>query len=217
MQCTAKAKSTGEQCRRRAVAGKTKCVVHGGKTPGGIASPHFKHGRYSKYLPDRLLGRYQEALADPELLSLRDDVALVDGRLTELFEQLDTGRSEALWEELQEAYRELTRAIGTQDTTRLRAQLTRLGDLLDQGASDHVLWQEIVELQEHKRRLGESERDRLVKMQQMITVERTMALLAAVASEIKRHVSDPNVLAAISAGIRGLVAGNAGAEIDGDG
>lgn len=32
-QCTAKAKQTGEQCRRTPIAGGTVCVVHGGSAP----------------------------------------------------------------------------------------------------------------------------------------------------------------------------------------
>jgi len=40
-QCTAKSKRSGEQCRKRAVNGSTKCHMHGGKTPS-------KHGGYSK-------------------------------------------------------------------------------------------------------------------------------------------------------------------------
>ena len=33
MQCTAKTHSTGEQCRRRAIAGGAVCQVHGGAAP----------------------------------------------------------------------------------------------------------------------------------------------------------------------------------------
>jgi hypothetical protein len=29
-----------------------RCHLHGGKTPAGIGSPHFKHGFYSKYVPE---------------------------------------------------------------------------------------------------------------------------------------------------------------------
>ena len=55
-----------------------RCRLHGGKSPAGLASPHYKDGRYSKALPARLAARYATAEADPRLLELRDEVALTD-------------------------------------------------------------------------------------------------------------------------------------------
>jgi hypothetical protein len=31
-----------------------RCRLRGGKTPNGVASPHFKHGQHSKYLAKHL-------------------------------------------------------------------------------------------------------------------------------------------------------------------
>ncbi|MGI8403704.1 MAG: hypothetical protein ACR2OE_02845 [Thermomicrobiales bacterium] len=69
--------------------GRNVCLAHGGKTPRGAASPHFKTGRYSRSLPGRLVAAYEEALNDPRLLSLRDDIALTDAMLMETLSQLD--------------------------------------------------------------------------------------------------------------------------------
>lgn len=88
MQCTAKSKRSGVQCRKAATPGSTKCHMHGGKSLGGMASPTFKTGRYSKHLPERLAGKYKEAMRDPNLLDLRSEVALLDIRLGELVEAL---------------------------------------------------------------------------------------------------------------------------------
>jgi len=65
------------------------CLAHGGTTPRGAASPHFKIGRYSRSLPGHLVAAYEEALSDPRLLSLRDDIALTDAMLMETLSQLD--------------------------------------------------------------------------------------------------------------------------------
>src|SRR3990172_10824938 len=97
MQCQAKAKSTGVQCRRHAVSGKRVCTVHGGLTPSGPASANYKHGRYSRYLPARLAERYLEAESDPELLSLRSELALVQATLAGLFGKLDTPDARAVF------------------------------------------------------------------------------------------------------------------------
>ena len=80
--CGAKTRS-GSACQNRPMPN-GRCRMHGGKSLGGIASPNFKHGGYSKFLPVRLGDNYQEAMADPELLALRDDIALLDARVHDL-------------------------------------------------------------------------------------------------------------------------------------
>ena len=55
--------------------------MHGARIPIGAASATFKHSRYSKYLPARLLKRFQEALDDEQLLEIRDEIAVVDARI----------------------------------------------------------------------------------------------------------------------------------------
>ena len=56
-----------------------RCRVHGGKTPSGPASPHWKTGKHSRVLRELTLSaRYEEFLANPELGELREEVALTD-------------------------------------------------------------------------------------------------------------------------------------------
>lgn len=94
-QCTARSKRSGERCRKHAMRGRTVCLAHGGKTPRGAASPHFKTGRYSRSLPGHLLAVYEQALRDPRLLSLRDEIALTDAMICELLSQIDNDISES--------------------------------------------------------------------------------------------------------------------------
>jgi hypothetical protein len=77
-----------------------RCRMHGSCTPVGSASGAFKTGRYSKYMPKRLLERYEEAMGDPNLLALADEIALVDARAQELVEQLDASAGPERWSDL---------------------------------------------------------------------------------------------------------------------
>lgn len=88
-QCEATSKRSGTRCRKHAMRGRNVCLVHGGKTPRGAASPHFKTGRHSRSLPGHLLATYEDARRDPRLLSLREDIALTDAMLMETLSQLD--------------------------------------------------------------------------------------------------------------------------------
>src|SRR5690606_21539012 len=85
MQCKATSKQSGQRCKRNAAPGRSVCAMHGGKSPRGMESPNFKTGRYSKDAPSRLNARYVAGLEDPELCSLRDEIAMLDARTSELF------------------------------------------------------------------------------------------------------------------------------------
>ena len=86
-QCIGTSKRSKQQCKRNAKPGRSVCKIHGGDTPVGLAAPNFKTGRYSKYLPAGLAERYVVARTDPELLSLRDEIGLVDTRISEVLTQ----------------------------------------------------------------------------------------------------------------------------------
>lgn len=182
-----------------------RCRLHGGKSLGGIASPTYQTGRYSKYLPARLSARYQEARTDGELLALREEIALTDARLGDLLARVDTGESGALWRQLMDVRMELITAIKASDQKGQKEYIGLILDLISQGHADYHAWGEVAAVLDQRRRLVESERKRLTEMQQMITAERAMVLLNAVVGVIQTHVHDRTTLAAISTDIQRLV------------
>lgn len=196
-QCTAKSQQTGKQCKRHAVDGKSVCTVHGGKTPGGIASPHFKTGRYSKYLPSRLLADYDTSLKDSELLDLTNEIAVLDARLNDLMRRVDSGEAGVLWSKAQTAFSDLETARLNQDAEAMRTALFELGGLLKKGHSDYAVWGEIQTLMEQRRKLVETERRRRVDMHTMMRDDEVMLLVSYLISSITTHVKDRGILAAI--------------------
>lgn len=110
----------GLPCRKAGIAPSGRCRLHGGKTPGGIASPHFKTGRYSGYMPRGLRGTLASLEKDPELLSLHHMIALVDVRVVGLIRQLKNGPGQsAIWRQISAAVRIQARLV-SQETRRLR-------------------------------------------------------------------------------------------------
>ena len=71
----------GGRCRQPRMLPSGRCRMHRGRSPRGVLSPLTRTGRYSRDLPTRVLTRYGSALADPELLSVRDDIALLQGSI----------------------------------------------------------------------------------------------------------------------------------------
>jgi hypothetical protein len=203
MKCGAKNRQ-GEPCQRWALAGRTRCRLHGGKSLAGPSCPQYRSGRYSAYVPERLRARYEQAEGDTELLSLRSEVALVDARLVDLLSRVDTGESGQLWTDLKKAHQEFKVAKRGEDVARMQTTLARVEQLIDGAVQDHVAWAEIGELIEQRRRLTESEAKRLVTLQQMLTAAEAMALVHRVTDIIARHVTDRHVLRDIVVDMRAL-------------
>lgn len=175
--------------------GKTVCYHHGGRTPRGLALPQTTHGRYSKSMPTRLLAEFEQAKRDPELLSLRENIALIDARLSELLGRADTGESGENWKSLGETMHALRRARDEEE----RAQaIDAIEALVQAGQSDYAAWRGILDLHEQRRKCTESEQKRLVAMQQMMSGEQATLLIGQILHIIKRNVTDRTVLAAVA-------------------
>lgn len=212
--CNATSKSTGQPCKQPVVAGSTKCRFHGGKTPKGIASPHFKTGRYSRYLPylpERLQDRFSAAQQDPELLSLESEIALVDSRLTDLLSRVDTGEAGALWKAAQASFQDLLYAMNNPhaaDSPKKLFQASReLEITLGRGAADYAAWDAVISLTEQRRKLTESRRKHLLEMEQVVTSEQAMLLVSGLLESVRRNVNDRTILSAIQAEFIQLTSG----------
>ncbi len=191
--CGAKTRSGGT-CKNRAMPN-GRCRMHGGKSLGGIASPTYKHGRYSKYLPERLRERYVESLSDPDLIALREEISLTDARIEDLIKRVDSGESGEAWALARKALGELLEAETKGES--LHGPIAMLGEIIQRGLDDYGAWRELGGMIEMRRRLVESERKRLVDMQMMISAERAMLLISSIADIIRRNVTDVETKRAI--------------------
>lgn len=211
-ECGAKTRS-GTPCRMAAMPN-GRCKLHGGKSLGGMAAPALKHGRYSKYLPERMLDHYHQAAEDATLLELRADIALVDTRLADVLRRVDTGESGKLWTRAAETF-ENFRGAG-QNVEQARLALEQLGELLRRGQGDWAAWEEVSRLLEQRRRMVESERRYLVEQNQMISRDQAMLLIGALTTVIREHVTDRDTLTAISSDFNRLLnRGSSAPAIDG--
>ncbi len=193
----------GTLCQR-APRDNGRCNLHGGRSLAGVASPRYRHGRYSRVLPRGLAERYERALADPDLLGLRAEVALIDARLDEVLERLDPDQSEALRLALQAVYDQLQAAATAADGEALGAAVARLGELALRGQADAAAWDQVLNLIERRRTLVQAEWKRLVLLRQVMTVDQAEAMVVYLTDSIRRHVTDPAALAAIVDDVRRL-------------
>lgn len=201
-QCTATSKRTHERCKAWALEGRTVCRHHGGRSLVGTAHPKFKHGRYSKYLPETLLPDFVAARKDKDLLLLIDEIGLVDTRLNDLVRRLDKKESGALWKSLGDAWKAYKTARDDMDAAHWLAEV---GRLIQQGVGDWAIWNDIINTIDQRRKLVESERKRLVELQQMLTADQAMLLVSTLVDSVNRHVPDPKARSEIARDIAGII------------
>ena len=118
-------KRNGEPCGNPAIAGRAngKCRMHNGNAAMGIANPAYKTGRYSQSAPARYQAQIEASLADPELLSLKPDLALLDSRCHELIARLEVAdplTDAQVWQDIRE-WMEARRKLSESEQKRMIA------------------------------------------------------------------------------------------------
>ena len=168
----------------------------------GIAVPGYKDGRYSNVLPATLRGRYERARNDDDLLSLRDDIALIDANVQHLLSTIESDSSDSDIDRIAQAFEAYKQARGTESAghtfARLRTTIERV-----QGNRRAIT--ESIVLIEQRRKLAETERKRMVELRQWITAEQALGMVAAIAQSVHQHVTDQDAKRAISRDIETLM------------
>jgi hypothetical protein len=198
--CGAKNRSGG-RCKQPGNGAGGRCKWHGGATPVGVAAPAWKHGRHSKYLPTRLAERYQDGLRDPNLNSLRSEMALTDARIVDLLHALGESGNTRRWKDARtklDAFKAGAQK-GRSASAAVRVALQELDDLIDAGLSESTTWDDLREWLDLRRKLSESETKREKDLMQLIPVTQVHAIMAVFLTEVKTNVPDATVLAHLSA------------------
>lgn len=123
--CKAKSKRTGQPCRNPARLERAVCRHHGGNTPAGFSSPHFKTGKHSKYL--KTSSRSRQAATDKERIfntvcNLNEEIALTIMHTQELLPLIDDRNPNRakVWENIHQVIEYQRKLTLTQSTLRLQ-------------------------------------------------------------------------------------------------
>jgi hypothetical protein len=179
--------------------------MHGGATPRGIASPNFKHGRYSRALPERMAARVESALDDPELRSVAADLAVQVALIEESMSLLAAGGASALWRSLSESWERFGKARARGDVDGMTAAIAEVDTILGDGLRDASARDEITRLIDYRRRLLETEAKRERDLEQYIPARQAYVLIGAIVGVVRQYVTDTDTLTAISRGVADLV------------
>lgn len=201
--CGAKTRS-GLPCKLPPMAN-GRCKYHGGKSLAGVASPLFVDGRHSKYMPKRLLDKYSKAMNDPRVTKYEDDFALVETLIADRLEQIDTGETAKLWQESGKSATLALKLLHEKKYFEARIEVENIHNMTAKAARMYEAIESLISLFEQKRKLRDSYQRYLVQAGQVMTMEQTMALIAALTDTVRKHVTDKQALNAISADLASLV------------
>jgi hypothetical protein len=200
--CGAK-KRDGTPCQARPYPN-GRCRVHGGCTPGGIASPHYKTGKYSRYLkhlPHDLKAGYRKALADRELTSLHAELALLTIRADALLDQLSAIEAPP-WAKVVDVLVSYERARRSGDKAEQDHCFTELAGLIRTGSSaaaaQQAIWQELRDIVQERTRTSAAEHKRQIAMGAMMEVSQVMLFIDAWLAAAREVITDRDMLRRVS-------------------
>lgn len=163
-----------------------RCKFHGGHANKGLAHSQTKHGRYSKYLPDELREKYEEAESDEELLSLRSEISLITSRLFELAEKVEQTAGKVQIDELLRMWNKIKKHEN--NPQRKTMWENRFEKKIKDIEEDRDTWEEIDSLVDTKRKLIDSEQKKLENLEQFVPTEQVMLFVGAVMDIVKTEI-----------------------------
>jgi hypothetical protein len=202
--------SRNEPCTQHPIVGRERCKFHGGKSPRGVESPHYKGKAWSRDLPTRLSDRVTAGLDNPELISMREELALVDARMGELLERLTTGESGDAWLEVTRLAARIRKVVDDQPGNwfdELDLILGELGACIEAANSDTQVWGELHGVLEQRRRIADTERKREEFESEAVTRNQWATFLTSVQTAIMEEVTDVHSRARLAAKIAVLAGG----------
>lgn len=199
-QCTARSKQTGKRCRRNACPGADTCPSHGGK---GSGRP-IVTGRWSKFAPVRIASTIEQGLQDPELISLRNQMAYLDSLALSHLQDLGSETPARQWEgvlrsldgfpDLIARFEDSIGPLATDDVKAsiagMRAWHERITEALKQGSQSEKAETEIRTIIQEQTKVARQETRRERVEQQGVSERRLQYAIAIILHSIQTHVPD---------------------------
>jgi hypothetical protein len=212
--CGAK-KRNGKPCRGSKMPN-GRCRIHGGLSPpAGPGHPGWKTGAHSKsfgaHLPPRMQERFEQALNDPQLLSLRKYVAYYDTKVRESldrYQALDSGdyrkRLLTAWTSFKAVNAEKTETQEEADRKRERAGalIAEIDQLISIGADQEEALAEIDKAIASCVNVTNAEQRRLIESGQSLSLVEAMGLVTNLHRILSEEIADKALLSRIAARIR---------------
>jgi hypothetical protein len=195
MQCKAKSRRSGEQCKRAATTGMEVCHMHGGNSrKAGPMHHSFKSGRYSKALDGRTIQEmYERARADPHLLALTEDIALMVAKQQETLERMGQGETRDAWKAVSGFLAKARDAVSRGADGEAESFLGAASEVIDQRLAEERGWVEYAERAEQIRKLVDTERKYQEGLRMYLPLDKANAIMQLWLDAIRRTVPQEHI------------------------
>lgn len=183
----------GKPCRRPPLDN-GRCEHHGGfgGEQAGLVLQAYREGRNARFLPPDMRERYQRSVMDPEILSMRDDIATLDLRSGYLFEHVRDAESPQWRTALKKTADAFRAARERGDVADMTAALNAHLGLIDGELwPEHMAWAEIRAILQERAKLVDMERKRLEAMKGIMTLEQAQRFMSTVALLVQEYLDGP--------------------------
>lgn len=172
--------------------------IEQGQQSLGMPSGSQMGRRYAKLSP-RLREAYLENLADPDVLSLREEIAIIKAKLDELI--ADASRIDPkiikLLERRLAALADAADEYEFADDKTIPSLIWSIQQTLSEIRAGQHLWNEFFRIQEHLRRMTESETKLILAKSHSLSFDKALAIAKALAESVCRNVSSGHERAAV--------------------
>lgn len=181
--------SSGGKCKRSPLSN-GRCHLHGGRSLKGVAHPNYKHGRYSKYLPEAMGIMIDDMANDPNRLDQTAQMGILDAMLVETLKDFSAGGGGRIWDELMKLKQDYDRAGYRKDVQTQVGIIRELWGLVEASYAKWLASKEAREIIDDRRKLTESERKRMIEEKQMIPLDQVAMALTQIGRALLIHVTD---------------------------
>jgi len=150
-----------------------------------MASPNYRHGKYSADLPTKLAADYQVAISDPEIHALNHEIGVIESRYRDLLRRAESSDLGHAWLTLAQAWEAYRAAAEPDEACRARDALEKT---IRRGAQDYLLWQNIQDTTKLLSTLRLQEHRRVVDLELVMTEQQMLQALSVIETAVYESV-----------------------------
>jgi len=185
-------KANGNRCKLSVRPTLTVCRSHGAGSAMNPGGRPLVTGRYLRYLPARMLDRYKEFMMDTDIINLRSEMALLDTRIVEQLEKLETSDSKTAWLKIHNAKAAINRILSGKECD--SEDLESISDILSQAMAmrdtETEVWSSVLMCIDQRRKLADTERRRIEASHKYLTLDEAEAMMAFITEVVIKYIPD---------------------------
>jgi hypothetical protein len=193
--CSSMSRRTGQPCQGLAMSN-GKCRVHGGKALRGIAHPGWKggtSGRWRDSIPISLQESYNRSMTDENILELTAEIGLVDIRIGELLQSVNTGESTSIVADVREQWKMMMSSMAREDKISYEEAVSNLQHLIFDNQEWRV-WDDLFRAMKMRQSLVAQEQKRRLDIHAVINTDAAVGFVTAILQIVIDEVKDEGIL-----------------------